>query len=505
MRTVYGEKDCSSELIKLFVLQGGIIMSQGGRQELQRSLNMKDVLALAFGTMIGWGWIMLAGSWVASGGVIGAILAFALGGIMALFVGMTYAELTPALPLAGGELVFSYRAMGYNASWFTGWMITLAYIGVAAWEGPALANALGFLFGNLLPDMGVLYEIQGSQVTGMFLLIGCVGAVILSFVNYRGAKASAVFQTTATIAMAIGGIAFFFGGVIKGDIGNMIPVFTDGKGFVAVILAVPAMFVGFDVIPQAAEEMNIPLGKIGKVMIIAIGMAAAWYMIMILGVALSAPVDVRNGFASDPNSVPVADTFAYALGHPVFGKLMIIAAMCGILTSWNGFIVGATRVLFSMSRAKMLPSVFAKVHPKYDSPVAAILLVGLITVLSPLLGKSALSWFVNAAAFGTVVAYFMVSLSFCVLRRTEPDLERPFLVKGGNVIGICAVLVALFFISLYLPIYSPTPLAPIEWALVGGWIVLGIVLFIANKCSANGKASKEEVEYLMFGNDYKRF
>ena len=123
-----------------------------GRQELQKSLNMKDILALAFGTMIGWGWIMLAGSWVGNGGSIGAMIAFAFGGVMAIFVGLTYAELTPMLPLSGGELVFSYRAMGYNASWFTGWMITLAYLGVAAWEGPALSNALNFLFSGLLPQ-----------------------------------------------------------------------------------------------------------------------------------------------------------------------------------------------------------------------------------------------------------------------------------------------------------------------------------------------------------------
>ena len=206
-------------------------MSQGGRQELQRSLKMKDVLALAFGTMIGWGWIMLAGSWVGNGGTIGAILAFVLGGIMAIFVGLTYAELTPMLPLAGGELVFSYRAMGYNASWFTGWMITLAYIGVAAWEGPALANALGFLFQGLLPELGVLYELQGSEVTGMFLLIGCVGSVIMTILNYRGAKASAIFQTTATVAMAIGGIAFFVSSTATGTMENLQPMFTDGAGF----------------------------------------------------------------------------------------------------------------------------------------------------------------------------------------------------------------------------------------------------------------------------------
>ena len=478
--------------------------NNGGRQELQKSLNMKDVLALAFGTMIGWGWIMLAGSWVGNGGTLGAIIAFLLGGVMAIFVGLTYAELTPALPLAGGELVFSYRAMGYNASWFTGWMITLAYLGVAAWEGPALSNALGFLFGNALPDLGVLYELQGSQVTGMFLLIVIVGAIVMTVLNLAGAKSSAIFQTTATVAMAIGGIAFFVSGVATGDVENLKPMFTDGQGLVAVILAVPAMFVGFDVIPQAAEEMNMPLNKIGKIMIIAIVMAATWYIIMILGTAMSTPGDVLSGYVNDPDCVPVANCFAYALGSPVWGKLMICAAMCGILTSWNGFIVGASRVIFSMARAHMLPGIFAKVNKK-GVPVAAILLVGIVTILSPLIGKSALVWFVDAAAFGTVVAYFMVSLSFLILRKKEPDLARPFKVNAGIVVGILAVGVALFMATLYLPLYSPAPLLGIEWALVGGWIVLGIILFIANKAGANGKKSKAEIEYQMFGDEYKRF
>lgn len=477
-------------------------MSQ--RQELQKSLNMKDVLALAFGTMIGWGWIMLAGSWVGTGGTMGAILAFLLGGVMSIFVGLTYAELTPALPLAGGELVFSYRAMGYNASWFTGWMITLAYLGVAAWEGPALSNALGFLFGDAMPTGPILYSVQGSDVNLSFLLIAMIGSVVMTALNLAGAKSSAIFQTTATIAMAIGGIAFFVCGVGTGEIENLQPMFTDGAGMVAVILAVPAMFVGFDVIPQAAEEMNIPLGKIGKVMIIAIVMAATWYIIMIIGCAMSTPGDVLAGYTADPDCVPVANCFAYALGNPVWGKLMILAAMCGILTSWNGFIVGASRVIFSMARAHMLPNVFAKVNSK-GVPVTAILMVGIITFLSPLLGKGALGWFVNAAAFGTVVAYLMVSLSFIVLRKKEPELERPFKVNAGILVGVLAVAVALFMASLYIPLYSPSPLTGIEWALVGGWIVLGLILFIVNKAGAGGKVSKAEVEFQMFGEDYKRF
>lgn len=474
------------------------------RQELQKSLKMKDVLALAFGTMIGWGWIMLAGSWVGNAGTAGAILAFLLGGVMAIFVGLTYAELTPALPLAGGELVFSFRAMGFNASWFTGWMITLAYLGVAAWEGPALSNALQFLFGSALPTGPVLWTVAGSDVTLTFLLIGMIGSLVMTALNLAGGKSSAIFQTTATVAMAIGGIAFFVCGVGTGEIENLQPMFTDGAGLVAVILAVPAMFVGFDVIPQAAEEMDMPLSKIGKVMVISIVMAATWYIIMIIGCAMSTPGDVLHGYVADPNCVPVANCFAYALGNPVWGKLMICAAMCGILTSWNGFIVGASRVLFSMARAYMLPGIFEKVNKK-GVPSAAIIFVGIVTFFAPFLGKSALVWFVDAAAFGTVVAYMMVSLSYCVLQKKEPELERPFKAPGGMLTGVLAVAVALFMATLYLPIYSPTPLTKIEWFLVGGWLIIGIILFIINKMGANGKATPAEIEYQMFGDEYKRF
>lgn len=475
--------------------------SNGVRQELKKSLSMKDVLAMAFGTMIGWGWIMLAGQWVASAGVVGAAIAFLVGAILSIFVGLTYAELTPALPIAGGELVFSFRGLGYNAAWVTGWMISFAYIGVAAWEGPALSTAIAFLFGDALPQGPTLWHIQGFDVTPTFLLIGFVGALILAFVNYKGAKASAIFQTTATVAMAMGGIAFLVGGVVKGNVGNMLPVLTDGSGFVAVILMVPAMFVGFDVIPQTAEEMNIPLGKIAKVLIISIFLAAAWYMLMIFSIAIAAPEGIRNGA-----DIPVAESFTYCMKNPIFGKVMILAAMCGILTSWNGFIVGATRVLFSMGRSKMLPEVFAKVHQKHKSPVAAIILVGIITCASPLLGKGALVWFVNASGFGTVIAYFMVALAYIFLRKNEPNLARPYRAPGGVFTGYIAILVTGFFLYLYLPLGSPSPLTGIEWILIGGWIVIGVILYSVKrvKNKKEGVLAKD-IEYLMFGDDYKRF
>ncbi|MDD2215971.1 MAG: amino acid permease [Eubacteriales bacterium] len=466
------------------------------RQTLNRVLGIKDVIALSFGTMIGWGWIMLAGVWVTAAGVIGAMVAFLIGAVLCIFVGLTYAELTPALPLAGGELVFSYRGLGYKASWMTGWMITFAYVGVAAWEGPALVTAIDYIIP--IPRAVFLWNVAGFDVYLSWVLVGSLGGLILALLNFRGAKPAAVFQLSATIAMAIGGVLFFFGGVVAGDIANMVPASTGFNGIIVVLLMVPAMFVGFDVIPQTAEEMNIPLHKIAKVLIISILMAAAWYIIMIVGISLSAPPDIR-----DSASIPVAEAFAYNVGAPIVGKLMIIAAMCGILTSWNGFIIGATRVIFAMGRAKMLPPVFGKVHPKYQTPSAAIFLVGFITCISPLLGKSALVWFVDASAFGTVVAYFMVALSFVALRRKEPKLIRPYKVRGGSFVGICAALIALFFLSLYTPIGPGNLIWPYEWLMVLGWVVLGIILAIMNQ-KAYPDVSLREREYLMFGEEYAR-
>lgn len=464
------------------------------RQALKRAMSTRDVLALAFGTMIGWGWIMLAGHWVALAGFGGAVLAFVIGAVLCIFVGLAYAELTPALPLAGGELVFSFRGLGYIPSWITGWMITFAYVGVAAWEGPAFVTAIDYVVP--LPRVGFLWTIAGFDVYISWVLVGSAAGLVLAILNYIGVKSAAIFQTFATLALAIGGLIFFFGSVVRGSVENLLPVFTDGKGLIAVILMVPAMFVGFDVIPQAAEEMHIPLNKIAKILIISICLAASWYILMILSIAFAAPGDFREAA-----TVPVADSFAYAMGSPIMGKLMIITAICGILTSWNGFIVGATRVLFSMGRAKMLPAAFGRVHPKHGTPTAAIILVGIITCLSPLMGRSALVWFVNASAFGTVVAYFMVTLSFLFLRFNEPNLARPFKTKAGILVGVMGILVALFFLYLYL--FSPGKLVPVEWALAGGWVLLGVIFFIMTQIRY-GKTPLEETEFLMFGDEYAR-
>jgi len=468
------------------------------RQELKKVLGRTEIFALSFGTMVGWGWLVFTSNWIGSAGMLGALIAFLITGLMCTFVGLTYAELTSAFPLAGGEVAFSYRAMGYFGSWFTGWTLAFAYIGVAAWEGIALSTAFHYLLP--LPKLGYLWTIAGYEVYFSWSIVGIIGAVILTGLNLFGVKPAAIIQIMLVMVMIVVGIIFVLGGVAFGEPENIKPLFTDFKGVGIVILMAPSMFIGFDVVSKSAEEMSMPIKYIVRVLVLSIILAMVWYMLMIFATAVSAPQQTLIS-----SSVPAASSAAYAYHSDLFAKILIIGGICGILTSWNGFIVGASRIIFAMGRAKMLPFAFGRVNPRSNAPSAAIGFVGFLCCLSPLLGEKALVWLVDASAFGTVVAYLMVSVSFLILRKQEPDLQRPYSVRYGTTIGYVAVVSELFFLYWYTPLSSGGLVWPYEWGLVLSWILVGFLLVALHYgLNYKNKIQEQERELLIFGEEYAR-
>jgi amino acid permease len=134
----------------------------GKQGHLIRVLGRREVISLAFGAMIGWSWVALAGTWLESAGSIGAILAFLVGGVVIAFIGMTYAELASAMPQVGGEHTYSLRAMGPGASFVCTWSIIFGYFSVVAFEVVALPTVTEYLF----PDfkVGFLWTVAGYDV-----------------------------------------------------------------------------------------------------------------------------------------------------------------------------------------------------------------------------------------------------------------------------------------------------------------------------------------------------
>ncbi len=456
-------------------------MSQKKTSEFNKVFSAWDILVIAFGAMIGWGWVVSSGGWIEAGGVVGAALGFVIGGIMIFFVGLAYAELTAAMPQCGGEHVFSYKAMGPTGSFICTWAISLGYIGVACFEACAFPTILTYLVPGFLK--GYLYTVAGFDIYASWLAVAIGVAFLIMMINILGAKTAAKLQTILTVIIGGAGILLIVASVFNGTVDNI-----SGQAFIgatgglklrnvlSVAVITPFYFIGFDVIPQAAEEINVPLKKIGRMLILSVVLAVAFYALVILAVGY-----VLNGeeiLASQAGTgLVTADAMAKAFGTSVMAKVIIVGGMCGIITSWNSFMIGGSRALYSMAESYMIPPVFAKLHFKHKTPVNALYLIGGLTMIAPFAGRVMMVWICDAGNFGCCLAYCMVSVSFLILRKKEPDMARPYKVPAYRFVGTMAVLMSGFMVCMYCIPGSGGNLILQEWTMVGGWALLGSVFF----------------------------
>ena len=454
--------------------------------EFSKVLNTGDVLVVAFGAMIGWGWVVSSGQWITSGGVLGTVLGFIIGGIMIYFVGLCYAELTTAMPKCGGEHVFSYKAFGSIGAYICTWSIILSYIGVVCYEAVSFPTILQYVFPKIA--RGYLYSVGGFDIYFTWLLIAIGMALLILFLNIIGMKKAARFQKILTCVIAAVGIALVAGAAYSGNVSNLQNQLLIGdtsgeiiQNIAKVAIMTPFFLFGFDVIPQAAEEINVPLKKLGKMMIFSIIMAVSFYVLVVLAVGYVMDAGQIKTSMSSATGLVTADAMGVAFNNANMAKVLIIGGLCGIVTSWNSFLIGGSRALYSMSVSYMLPRKFAVLHKKYNTPVNSLLLIGALSVISPFFGRSMLVWIVDAGNFACCFAYCIVSLSFIVLRRKEADMRRPYKVKHYKFVGIVAVIMSGTMSAMYIIPETNCTLVWQEWVIVGGWILLGIIMAYISK------------------------
>lgn len=455
------------------------------KSKFDKVMGAWDILVIAFGAMIGWGWVINSGDWITTAGFMGSIIAMLIGGVMVFFVGLTYAELTSAMPQCGGEHVFSYRAMGSTGSFVCTWMIILGYVATSAFEATALPTVITYLFPQF--NQVYLYSIAGKDIYLTTILLGVGVAVLITFINIKGAKTAAILQTVLTAIIAVAGILLVVGSAINGEASNITgQMWESGAGntfgsVFKVACMTPFLFIGFDVIPQAAEEINVPYKKIGKIMLLSIFLAVAWYLLIIFAVCYIMPQSAIAAEMSSQNGLVSAKAIEIAFRSPLMGKVLIIGGLCGIITSWNSFLMGGSRALYSMGESLMIPKMFGKLG-KNKTPEAAIILCGIACVVAPFFGRGVLVWLVDAVSFGCVIAYMFVSISFCILRKKKPEMERPYKVKAGKFVGFMAVLMAGFMTLLYIvPASFSAALVWQEWIVVGIWLALGVFFYFYSK------------------------
>jgi amino acid transporter len=376
------------------------------------------------------------------------------------------------MPKAGGEHVYTHRGLGIGWSFCCTWALLLAYVNVCLFEAVALPTAVEYLLPGI--KIGTLWRVFDADVDLGFVLVGAGATVVITVINVLGIKVAARFQTLALTLIVISGITLFTGAVSFGDFDNARPLLaTPATGALSVLIMVPALLVGFDVIPQSAEEIDLPPARIGLLLIISVFLAVAWYSLVSLAVAVSMP-------AADlaASSMATGDAAGALWGHPAAGTLLVLGGVAGILTSWNAFVIGGSRVLFALAESGLVPEVFARLHPQYHTPYVGIIAIGILSLIAPLFGRTVLVWLIDAGGFATIVAYLFVPLAFLALRRKEPDLPRPFRISHPKTIGIGGFVLALALIAAYLP-GSPSALIwPYEWLTITIWSIVGVLLFL---------------------------
>lgn len=252
-----------------------------------------------------------------------------------------------------------------------------------------------------------------------------ITAAIIVYINIKGTKKAAKLQNILTCIIAGVGLILVAGSAFTGNTDNISQQLFVGDNTISIVenvakvaIMTPFFLFGFDVIPQATEEINMPLKRLGRMMILSIAMAVGFYALVVLAIGY-----VMNGnqmmTSMQGAGLVTADAMAIAFSSHTMAKVLILGGLCGIITSWNSFLIGGSRVMFAMAKSRMIPSSFAKLHPVYKTPIVALLLLGLTSIIAPFFGRVMLVWIVDAANFACCLAYCIVSLSlsFCERRK----------------------------------------------------------------------------------------
>ena len=430
---------------------------------LARKLGLRDYFSLAFGTMIGVGWLVLMDDWLGRGGPFGAMLAFAIGGLILLPVGYVYGEWVKRLPDAAGEAAYAAQVFSPIFSYFTGWIMLLAYFIVCPWE----AVAVGKLTGYLIPSLNSLelYRIAGQPVFLPRLLLGILMTLFLGILNYRGIRGSSTFQNWATTAVLVLFAIVALASARHGSLANFHPRFAAAPlvSVVLVLQIVPYFMTGFESVPKVAEEAHKDFRSQGffRAIVLALFVGGAFYVAAIASVSFAAPWQSLLG-----KRFATAAAFGQATGAQWPVRLILIAATFGLFQCFNGNFVAASRLLFSFGRRGTIPARFAAIHPTFQTPSTAIIGVTVATLVALSLGDALLVPVTEVGSMACASGWFVACVSLLMV---ESRLRV-------RVIAATGAIVALLLVSMKLVPKFPGHFSQAEWIALAVWLLLGATL-----------------------------
>jgi len=457
-----------------------------GEHTLKRTLTAASLIFLGIGAIIGAGLFVRTAAAAANNAGPAVTLGFIVAGIGCALAGLCYAEFASMIPIAGSAYTYSYATMGELVAWIIGWDLVLEYALGAATVGIAWSEYLNKLLGYL--GMQIPYEwchspfeTSAAGVTGIMNAPALLIIFLLTLLLIKGMKESALVNGIIVIAKVAIVILFIIFGWQFINPANHTPyipeatTYTDAQGVphnfggIMGILAAAGVvffaFIGFDAVSTAAQEAknpkrDMPIGILGSLVVCTV-------LYILFAHVLTGVAPYREFMTAGKEASVTYAVKQYMTGYTWLGDSINVAILAGFSSVILVMLMGQSRVFFSMSKDGLLPGAFSEVHPKYHTPYKSNLIllvfVGLFAAFVP--GSLA----GDLTSVGTLFAFVLVSAGVLIMRKTEPDLHRPFktpLVPLIPILGILVCTVMIFSLDYF------------TLSTAAAWLLVGLVVYL---------------------------
>ncbi|MER5972561.1 amino acid permease [Streptomyces sp. NPDC002055] len=441
-----------------------ITEAEGGATErLDRALGLWQLTAIGIGGIIGAGIFTLAGT-VANGTAGPAVLiSFLIAGVASAAAAFSYAEFAGLIPKAGSAYTYGYAVLGELAGWFIGWDLLLEYTAIVAVVAIGISGYFNFLLNEMganLPDW-----MLGASGTGPGHRVDLIAAVLCLFIAYLlnlGIKSAARFETVVVVLKILVVLLVIVVGFFHVKSSNYTPFFPFGVGgaFTGAATVFFAVF-GYDAMSTAAEESKDAQRHMPKAILYSLAVSMVLYVLACLvltGMQTYTEIDPESGFSTAFKSV----------GLSGIADVIAVGAIIGILTVMFTFMLGVTRVWFSMSRDGLLPRWFAKTHPTRHVPTRVTWIVGFAS--AAIAGFVKIGEAAELTNIGILLAFAVVCVSVIVLRYRRPELPREFRCPWMPFVPAVGVAASIWLIT-YLQWQT--------WVRFAIWFAIGLVIYFA--------------------------
>ncbi|HEY0656249.1 MAG TPA: amino acid permease [Chryseosolibacter sp.] len=451
-----------------------------GEKGLKRTIGTMGLIALGIGAIIGAGLFTSTAEAIANHTGPAVTLSFVIAGIGCALAGLCYAEFASMIPIAGSAYTYAYATLGEFIAWIIGWDLVLEYGVASAKVATSWSEYLNRLLGNLF-HIEIPYEFSHSPfqyaadgTQGIMNLPAVVIILLLSLVLIRGVKGSS-FVNGIIVIVKVGIVLLFIGfgwSYINPD--NFVPYIpanTSGvsgefgwTGILAGAGVVFFAFIGFDAVSTAAQESKNPQRDMPKGILLSLLICVVLYILFAHVLAGVANYTEFKTVGQEASVTYVIDTYMKNYGW--LSTMVTVAILAGFSSVILVMLMGQSRVFFSMSKDGLVPKVFSQLHPRFKTPWKSnAMFFVFVSVIAAFVPASVIS---DMTVIGTLFAFVIVCLGIIVLRKTQPNLERPFRTPWVPVIPILGIIVCSGLI------YT---LGPANWFRLIIWLAIGVLIY----------------------------